>query len=216
MADDIVNWLSDGKTDKEKPFQTSMLPVYLGLAGLLLVAVGFFIFNFKNNQSDVQVEVISTDEPTEKIVVDVQGAVENPGVYELDFGARLQDLLTKAGGLSAGADRDWVSTNLNLALKLTDGQKVFIPAKTEESIQNRQLSINTSQNKTTSVLGAESEKININNASLAQLDSLPGIGPARGQAIIDNRPYGSTDDLLAKKVVGSSVFEKIKELISVY
>lgn len=205
------DWLAQEAEDKKT--NIDWLPVYLGLGGLVLVVFAIFLFKL-NKQPQVQVEVISVDETGAKIVIDLQGAVQNPGVYEMKSGDRLQDLLTKAGGLSASADRDWVSTNLNLALKITDGQKIFIPAKAISSIENNQSSAN--QKGESSVLGAESEKVNINNASIAELDSLPGIGPARGQAIIDNRPYASVDELVTKKILTKSVFEKIKDLVSVY
>lgn len=205
------DWLVQEAEDKKA--QTDWLPLYLGLGGLVLVVLAFFLLKL-NKQPEVQVEVISADETGAKIVVDLQGAVQNPGVYEMKSGDRLQDLLTKGGGLSANADRDWVSTNLNLALKLTDGQKVFIPAKAISSIENNQSSAN--QKGESSVLGAESEKVNINIATITQLDSLPGIGPARGQAIIDNRPYASVDELVTKKILTKSVFEKIRDQISVY
>jgi competence protein ComEA len=175
------------------------------LAALVLVGLGvLFSLNIKQNQ--VQVEVITP--PAEKITIDLAGAVLAPGVYELASSARLNDLLIRAGGLAAMADRDWVNANLNLAQKLTDGQKIFIPEKvnSEQSIAN-----SNSQPAT-----RNPQLINVNTASAGELDTLWGIGPARAQAIITNRPYGSIDELKTKVKIPASIFEKIEDRITVY
>jgi competence protein ComEA len=177
----------------------------LALAALVLVGLGvLFSLNIKQNQ--VQVEVITP--PAEKITIDLAGAVLAPGVYELASSARLNDLLIRAGGLAAMADRDWVNANLNLAQKLTDGQKIFIPEKvnSEQSIAN-----SNSQPAT-----RNPQLINVNTASAGELDTLWGIGPARAQAIITNRPYGSIDELKTKVKIPASIFEKIEDRITVY
>jgi len=132
------------------------------------------------------------------------GAVMQPGVYELPSASRLKDLLARAGGLSASADREWIEKNLNLAQKLEDAQKVYIPSQMETEGE---------------VAGEEtvvSGKININTASASELDTLWGIGEARAKAIIDNRPYSSVDELQTKKVIPSNVFERIKDEITVF
>ncbi len=109
-----------------------------------------------------------------------------------------------ASGLSQTADRDWVSKNLNLAQKLADGTKIYIPKLGQANAAAVQ---NTSQT---------NNLININSASLQELDSLPGIGQVTAQKVIDNRPYTSIDDLLSKKIVNQKVFDKLKERISTY
>jgi competence protein ComEA len=159
------------------------------------------------------VEVVTP--PGEKITVDLQGAVLSPGVYELPVSSRLNDLLVKAGGLALRADRDWVNANLNLAQKLTDGQKIFIPEKvnSKEQIVNSKQSI---ANSNSQLAIRNSQLINVNTASAGELDTLPGIGPVRGQAIITNRPYGSIDELKTKAKIPASIFEKIEDRITVY
>ena len=88
-----------------------------------------------------------------------------------------------------------------MAQELEDGQKVYIP----------------SQGETGEVAGESVKgKININSASVSELDSLWGIGEARAKAIIENRPYASVDDLLDKKVIPANVFEAIKDEIAVF
>jgi len=135
------------------------------------------------------------------LVVEISGEIQKPGVYNLTSGSRINDLLIAAGGLSVNADRDWVVKNVNLAQKLTDGAKIFIPAVGENSQTDNQ---------------AVEGKININTASEAELDMLWGIGPATAQKVISGRPYQKTEDLLNKKIVKTNVWEEIKDKISVY
>lgn len=148
----------------------------------------------------------ATESIEKKIVVDVEGAVIKPGVYSLPKDSRVKDALVKAGGLSLQADRDWVGKSLNLAIKLQDGYKIYIPRIGETGIMGK-----------TSIMGTtENELINLNSATAKELDSLPGVGLVTAQKIIDGRRYSSIDELLSKKIVGASVFEKIKEKVTVY
>lgn len=190
--------------DFQKLWQQGKVAFILGLVGVFLVSVGILAnLLFLQNQ-EPEIEIISVGEESETIWVDLAGAVMKPGVYELPSDSRYKDLLARSGGLSAEADRDWLGKNLNLAQKLEDGQKVYIPFLSE--IEGE-------------VAGAGSivaDKININTASASELDSLWGIGEARARAIIDNRPYSSIDELLAKKVIPANVFEEIKDEIIVF
>lgn len=151
-----------------------------------------------------------------ELIAEIAGAVEKPGVYHLPLNSRIEDLLIVSGGLSADAQRSWVEKNVNRAAKLTDGQKVFIQS------QNNQ-----SESQSASSRGGEStvaqydnstynNLININTASLAELDSLVGIGQTYAQKIIDNRGYSNIEELVSRKILPSSTFNKIKDKISVY
>lgn len=178
------------------------LSVILAGAGLVLVLIGAVVM-IKEGIYEPGEEIIIEEETQEgQIKVDIQGAVLNPGVYDLTFSSRVKDLLTVAGGLSEEADRDWVAQNLNQAAKLKDGEKFFIPQKGETQVKGSQ----------SSVVG----KININKASTAELKSLSGIGDAYSQKIVDNRPYANIEELKERKIIPASTFEKIKEKISVY
>ena len=141
-----------------------------------------------------------------QVTVDVAGAVEKPGVYKMPSGSRIGDALVSAGGLSAQADREWVARTLNLAEPVKDGGKVYIPEKSQ--IINSQMA-NGEQSKSKNL-------ININTASVGELDSLPEIGEARAKAIIANRPYGSSAELVSKAKIPASVYAKIKDLVSIY
>ncbi len=178
-------------------------PLIFAFIAIILLGGVFFLWQ-SNKQSD---EISFSQEENAGILkVDIEGAVLKPGVYELTPGSRISDLLIKAGGLTAEADREWVSKNLNLAAKLTDGGKVYIPKAGETKVLG-----------TAAKGGVETgSAININNATLSELDKLPGVGPVTAQKIIDGRPYQTVEELLSRKIVGQSTFEKIKGSLSVY
>lgn len=160
-----------------------------------------------NNQPAI---ASATSFPSLKI--DVEGAVINPGVYSVASNARVQDALVAAGGLSSSADREIVAKTINLAARLTDGMKIYMPKIGDPSVT----AIGGIQGSSdTSVLGSQTGLVNINTASSQELDALPGVGPATVQKIIVARPFSNTDDLIAKKAVSQSVFTKIKDLITV-
>lgn len=184
------------------------------LIGLILVGVGVLFFRGKGNLSGTKVEVLnstteSQNAPSE-IVAEISGQIEKPGVYKLQNNSRVEDLIVTAGGFSAGADRDWIAKNLNRAARVSDGQKVYIP-KTGES--EKGLAPTKFDGGGGVVQGS---LININTADLKTLDTLPGIGPVYGQNIIEHRPYSNVEDLLSKEVLKQSVYEKIKNNITVY
>ncbi len=138
------------------------------------------------------------------VKVDIQGSVVTPGVYEFEDGDIIDDALRKAGGLLETADYGYVDKNINRAETLKDQQKIYIPAKEETSVDN----VDTKNSYT-------SGKININTASLSELDNLPGIGPSYAQKIIDGRPYEKIEDIKNIKGIGDATFEKIKEDITI-
>lgn len=187
--------------------------IITSLLGLTLIGAGVFYVRSGGLSSQTKVEVLSgsTEAQNMDFVVEVVGAVEKPGVYTLSGENRVEDALVAAGGLSADADREWVEKTLNRAAKVTDGQKIFIP-RVGETAPLRQGFEGQGEVSGVSVNGL----ININSASLKELDSLPGIGPVYGQNIIDHRPYSAVEELVSKGAIKQSVYEKIKDKISVY
>lgn len=193
----------------ETIFERFRLPIIIGLLGIILVGAGVLVFLSSSGSQD-KIEIISSEETNPKtIFVDIEGAVEKPGVYELDFGSRVEDLLIVAGGLSAEANRDWMEKSLNRAQKLSDGTKIYIPLKSEGGSWVMGEGISSGGEVITG-------KININTASASELEALWGIGKVRAKAIIDNRPYQSVEELKTKKIIPSNVYERIKEEITVY
>lgn len=184
------------------------LPLSISVVGIVFILIGIASSLISSDNEEIVLSSQTQVENGKEIVVDVSGAVVSPGVYRLSGNSRLQDALIAAGGLSKEADREWVAKVLNLAAKVTDGMKVYVPEKGTTGI--------TSITGTMGSLGLETGLININTASTAQLDRLPGIGPVTAQKIIDNRPYSDIAELFSKKVVGQKVFDQIKNSISVY
>jgi len=158
---------------EDKPYliTAGVAGIFLILAGLL----GAIIVGSNLKKSEVEIVAVEEVDDEEEIWVNVSGAVINPGVYKLDNQARINDALVAAGGLEAQADRLWVDKNLNLAAKITDGTKLYIPYEGEELVE------------------AEAGKININQASVSELDRLWGVGEATAKKIIDARPYGAIE-----------------------
>ena len=187
------------------------------LLGLLLVGVGLFSSKkagWLDSSSKVEVLESSTEgqDGIGGVVVEVAGAVQSPGVYQLSEGARIEDALIAAGGISADADREWMEKILNRAAKITDGQKIYIKHIGEESANILGVSSGSGGG-----LPANSEGvININTASQKELESLPGIGPVTAQNIIEHRPYSSVEELLQKKILKTNVYETNKDRLSVY
>ncbi len=187
------------------------LPIVLSLVGLVLIIGGVFSSGLnKSSSKDLPAgkQGFSKESLVSKklISVDVSGSVKNPGVYKLEDGSRIEEAINSAGGFSDEGDPEYISKHINLAQKLLDGSKVYIPKKGETF----------SSNSAGSVAGVSAGKININTSSQSELESLPGVGPSTASKIIADRPYQQAEELLSKKIVGKAVFEKIKELITVY
>lgn len=145
------------------------------------------------------------------IRVDIQGAVKKPGVYQLEIGQRVSDLLSLAGGFLPDADQFYVAKTLNLATELRDQDKVYIPFLSEKS---------SGQSITSQVVGQSSDHsssdslVSVNQADLNQLKTLSGIGDAKAQGIINNRPYSSLEELVSKKVLSENLLSDLRAQLS--
>lgn len=190
------------------------------LLGLIFIGGGILFYKNDLNFSGTKVEVLEggSKEPStdQKLTVEISGAVIVSGVYQLDNGSRINDLLIAGGGFSADADRVWTDKYLNRAAKLTDGQKVYIPVANNQSDDKSANFGTVYQNGSSTNVSDSSNLVNINTASLSQLDTLPGIGPVYGQKIIDHRPYSKTEELVTSGVITQTIYEKIKNSVSVY
>lgn len=190
-------------------------PLILTGTGLILLIFGTAVlFKTQNASSEVifsAAEGSPSGKISGKIHVDVEGAVASPGVYQIQEGSRIISALAAAGGLSASADRGWVAKNMNLAAKVADGGKIYIPALSAEASAGKQ-NLNGSGN----LLGVTAGKVNINTASQTEVEGLPGVGPVTAGKIISGRPYQSAEELKSKKIVGAALYEGIKDLIIVY
>ena len=191
--------------------------------GLALIGGGILFMKGDMFRGASKIEVL--EETTEgqnadlELVVEVSGAVEKAGVYKLPGGSRVEDALIAAGGISGDADRNWIDKMVNRAAKLIDGQKIFIPKIGESNQQTLGVSAKNDGDSKVYQGGPPAgggELVNINTASLNELDDLPGIGPVYGQSIIDHRPYSNMEELVSKGALKESVYEKVKDLVTVY
>lgn len=162
--------------------------------------------------------VKETNDLEGKIIVHITGEVKNTGILVLKEEARIADAIESAGGATEEADLN----KINLAYTLKDGQKIYIPNKEDE--ENIAYITEGSGNNVSVENGDESEmkekiKININTASQAELEELPGIGEAIASRIIEYREENGTfnkiEDLLNVKGIGDAKFAEIKEYVVV-
>lgn len=156
---------------------------------------------------------------TETMVqVQVQGAVKRPGVYRLLAGSRVAELIAKAGGPRGDAQLSM----LNLTQRLEDGQSFYLPTKAEARQQALQVQPATAAPHTASRSSrarASSGPINLNTATAAQLQQLPGIGPSLAAAIVRKRRalgrFRTIEDLREVAGIGKKRFERLKPLVRV-
>jgi competence protein ComEA len=148
----------------------------------------------------------STSTTAAAVVAHAAGAVVHPGVYELRAGARVTDLIDAAGGPTEEADVD----RLNLAALVTDGERVYVPRVGEAM---------PAADAGGGAVAADAGPLDLNAATLEQLDELPGIGPATAKAIIDEREkrggFRAVDDLLDVRGIGPAKLDAIRDLVRV-
>jgi competence protein ComEA len=192
----------------------AILFILFGLVcGLLAAGV---IFLTTRPAVGIPVSLLPPPEPA-PVSVHLAGAVAQPGLYSLPAESRVQDALAAAGGLLPEAD----DSALNLAAPLEDGTRILVPARKPTAAppptpRPGETALPTSAS---SAAPAASSPLNINTASLEELDTLPGIGPAIAQRILDYRTtnglFLTIEDLQNVKGIGPATFEKLKDLITV-
>ena len=184
---------------------------------LVIIGTVFFVQTMQPNQPEAIVVQTNTAEKPEdsfsqpetiknELVVHVAGAVQNPGVYTLQDGSRVEDAITRAQ-LLPQSDAD----ALNRAALLTDGQKIVVPFAGESQ---------TSHPLTESETGTmPNDKVNLNHATFAQLMTLPGIGEVKAQAIMQYRQehngFQTIDQLLQVNGIGNAIYSQIAHLVCV-
>lgn len=194
---------------------------------IILIILVFIIYNFfilKNDSEEFNSlesivnnssENIVKQEIINKIKVYVTGQVNSPGVLELDEGARIEDAVNLAGGLTLDANLQ----NINLAFILEDGQKLYIPSIYDnEPVEYISINNGTNIIENPNTLSSSS-KININKAGIEELTTLPGVGDSLAQKIFnyrkENGNFKSIDDLKSVNGIGDKKFESLKEYISI-
>jgi competence protein ComEA len=180
-----------------------------GLAVLFALSIGIAGFYFLNSRPQSQPPIVSEMPPcisqTEpaKLIINVAGKVANPGVYQLPSGSRVIDAIEAAGNQLKGVD----ISDINLARILIDGEQILVGASKHSS------------GKAVAKKVTPDNPLDINRATLSQLDTLPGIGPVTAQRIIDYRikvgRINALDELKKISGLGGLKFEEIKPLLRV-
>ncbi|MFW2109582.1 helix-hairpin-helix domain-containing protein [Bacillus spizizenii] len=204
-----MNWLNQHKK-----------AIILAASAAVFIAVIFFLASGKNKEpmkQTVSTETENTevkqeafkDESNETIVIDIKGAVKHPGVYEMRTGDRLSQAIEKAGGTSEQADE----MQVNLAELLQDGTVVYIPKRGEETAVHQGVGGAIQSD------GGKGTLVNINTATLEELQGISGVGPSTAEAIIayreENGRFQTTEDITKVSGIGEKSFEKIKSSITV-
>ncbi len=197
-------------------------PLHLMLAAAAVLLVGSLAaVAFMEMRPAGQVELISgpsgpaapgASASQAMVVVQVGGAVARPGVYSLPAGSRVADAIGAAGGYSTDVDPRAAETKLNLAAKLQDAQSIVVPRRGDTTSGASAATTSAGSS------AAPSGPINLNTASAAELDTLPGIGPVTAAKIIaarQEKPFASVDDLVARKIVAASTLAKFRDQVTV-
>jgi len=153
--------------------------------------------------------------PAAEIVVEVAGAVARPGVYDLVAGARVADAIAAAGGYSPRIDLGRATSELNLAARVADGDRIIVPSRDDAPA-----TAGSSPPGPLATPGAavHAGPVDLNRATADELDALPGVGPVTVAKIIASRTehaFHSVNDLLSRKLVGTAEFAKIRKLVTV-
>ncbi|MBI2085998.1 helix-hairpin-helix domain-containing protein [Candidatus Daviesbacteria bacterium] len=187
------------------------IPIALSLLGLVLIIGGVLASGLNKQQPNPPAGGFPKESLVQNqkfISVDVSGAVQKPGVYKFTDGSRIEQAIKEAGGFSQEANQEYISKYLNMAQKLSDGSKVYVPFAGEQVSGSQSSGV---------VAGVQaSNKVNINTANSAELEGLPDIGTTRAAKIISGRQYAAIEDLVSKKIISPAIFEKIKDLVSAY
>ncbi|NLS87411.1 ComEA family DNA-binding protein [Bacillus subtilis] len=204
-----MNWLNQHKK-----------AMILAASAAVFTAIMIFLASGRNKEpvkQAVPTETVNTevkqeagkDEPSEAIVIDIKGAVQHPGVYEMRTGDRVSQAIEKAGGTNEQADE----AQVNLAEILQDGTVVYIPKKGEETAGQQGAGGAVQSG------GGKEELVNINTATLEELQGISGVGPSKAEAIIayreENGRFQTIEDITKVSGIGEKSFEKIKSSISV-
>lgn len=199
------------KENNKKIIVYILIGIVVVIASIKLIDI--YYQNNNNEEITIQNVLTTEDEPekieNETIKVYVTGEVKNQGVIELEQGSRIVDAIEKAGGQTEEANLK----NVNLAYELEDGQKIYIPNKSEENTNE------ITDDGVTEIDSKENDTININKANEKELQELNGIGESLASSIIkyreDNGKFKNIEDLKNVPGIGESKFSNIKEKIKV-
>lgn len=206
------------------------------LTGIVVAFICYYVYGKEETivvevENSLEIEEQVNEEEVysnDTIFVHVSGAVNQEGVIELKVDSRISDAIEKAGGLR----EDAYTKEINLAYKLEDGMKIYIPTiqENEENSKNEiSVEADSTQNYITTSSGidtsgntekeTQNSKININTATQAELETIPGVGPSTALKIIsyrnENGSFKNIEDIKEVSGIGDAKFEKMKDYIRV-
>lgn len=208
------------------------LAIMIGIGAIMIFVIVYYIYKIsipeesyeqldivsENNQEQNKENVENELEEINLIIIHIAGEVKNPGIVKIKEGARIADVIEKAGGLTEKAN----ITNINLAYIIEDGQKITIPSEeqdTQEYISNDSGEGIREENQKTNTTSTKNTTVNINKASKEELQTLQGIGESTAQKIIDYRDqngnFKQIEDIKNVPGIGDSKFEAIKNNIKI-
>ena len=217
---------SEAPVEDEPPARASIpLPAIAAAAGAVVLAFVALLLAFGSGTGEL---VVAGGEPVpaasggiavaasggSELVVEIVGAVRRPGVYRLAQDSRIGDLVDAAGGYNAQVDVDRASRDLNLAAALADGDQVRVPSRGDAIAAEPPGATGD-----VPPAGGPADLIDINIATSAELEELPGVGPATAAKIIaarEEQPFASVEELRSRGVLGEKTFEKVSPLVVVH
>ncbi len=198
--------------------------VLIAIIGIVVLGVAFKLA--RNTQSRIHGDVVLTepaqDDNGGNVIFQIAGCVNKPDVFTMPKGTRVFEGIKMAGGPTADADLE----SLNLAAKIEDGSKIYIPSKSETTTETAVMAMPVAgKSKSTSRSASSNKlhnpgdgKVNINTADANELQRLPGVGPSTAQAILEYRSqirrFGSVDQLDDVKGIGPKKLEKLRPFVS--
>jgi competence protein ComEA len=187
-------WGMNSFLDALRKLDKSTRTRYASFAALAAVVLGFWLSNASAPEVEGQQREVSNVLAPSVFQVHVAGAVLEPGLYELDSGARVSDAIAAAGGFSFSA----IESSVNLARIISDGEQIMVLDETQ--------------------LGEGSEYISLNSSSASELETLPGIGPATAKKIVDHRSkigsFSSIEQITEVPGIGRKLLEQIRDQLT--
>ena len=199
--ENIRNWWSD------LHYSNAQKRSLLIVAGLVLATSSFFILRTSSPSEAIAPPPLTLDVAAVDITIDVQGAVNRPGVYKLTIGSRVVDAIKAAGGVTKAGD----PSDLNQARIIADGEQIYVYAKSSTS--------GTTTKSTVKVKPKSSGFVLVNRASAKEFEALNGIGPVLAARIVSyrkaNGPFATIEDLLQVPGIGTGTLSKFKSKLRV-
>ena len=171
---------------------------------------GYILFK-KDDSYIVEENIIKEEVIDRKIIIDIKGEVNKPGIYEMNENDRIMDAIKISGGITDKAD----TSNINLSEKLKDEMLIIVPSIEEKN----EIVEETKKSNIITTKEIKDSKISINTANVSELMKINGIGQSKAQAIVDYRNtnglFNDIKDITKVSGIGNSTFEKIKEYIKI-